>query len=137
MEDVLSIKDLAMATIGSTQLPGAARTFNRVVSTDASHKRLSNHLNANGLSPSVLRIAHTPRSKTASKQRSLAALDQQLTRLDAASNPVLITDLKVALQSDHPADVTLVEYRAAWATLLGAALANDGAMITAMFNGEF
>jgi len=134
MNDTLAVKDLVMSTVGATQLPGAARNFARIVSGDDSYKRLSAHIGS--LSPTTIRVAHQPRKNGLGKQRSLFALDQVLTRLDAQSNPILKTDFTVGLQSSIPADVTLAEYRTAVSTLAGALLADDGALITSIYNGE-
>lgn len=134
MLDTLPVKDLVMSTIGATQLPGTAHNFARVVSDDSSYKRLSTHISS--ISPTILRIAHQPRKNGVGNQRSLIAIDQDLTRVDALSNPISKTRITVALQSTIPSDVTLAEYRTAVSTLLGALLESDGANVTAMFNGE-
>jgi hypothetical protein len=136
MNDTLAVKDLVMSTIGATQLPGSARNFARIASNDSSYRRLSNHINANGLSPTVIRVSHTPRPNGVGVQRSLFAIDQDLTRLDVSSNPVSKTKFKVAFQCDIPQDVTLAEFRTAVSTLLGALLETDGANVTALYNGE-
>lgn len=137
MNDTLAVKDLVMSTIGATQLPGSARNFPRVASKRATeYLRQSSHISS--LSPTVIRVAHNPRSNDAgSKQRSLIAVDQTLTRLDASSNPVSSTSFKVAFQCDIPSDVTLAEYRTAVSTLLGALLESDGALVTSMYYGEY
>lgn len=135
MNDTLPVKDLAMATVGATQLPGTARSFPRTFSSDGSYKRTSAHIGS--LSPTTIRVSHQPRKTTTAKQRSLFALDQTLTRLDASSNPILVTDFTVAFQVSIPGDVTLAEYRTAVSTLCGALLESDGALITSLYNGEF
>jgi hypothetical protein len=136
MNDTLAVKDLAISTVGATQLPGSARNFARVHSVDSAYRRVSNHINANGLSPTTIRVAHTPRNNSVTTQRSLIAIDQDLTRLDASSNPISKVRFKVAFQADIPEGVALAEYRTACATLFGALLETDGALLTSIYNGE-
>lgn len=136
MNDTLAIKDLVMSTVGATQLPGSARNFPRTVSKKA-NEFLRQSMHISSLSPTTVRVAHTPRASASEKQRSLFAVDQVLTRLDASSNPVSSTSFKVAFQCDIPSDVTLAEYRTAVSLLLGALLESDGAVVTALYNGEY
>jgi hypothetical protein len=135
MNDTLTPKDIVFSTIGATQLPGAARSFPRVASPNSDYRRLSSHISS--LSPTVIRVSHQPRSSKSTIQRSLFAVDQTLTRLDASSNPISKTTFKVAFQTDIPSDVTLAEWRAALSILFGALQESDGALLTAMYNGEF
>lgn len=124
-----------MSTISATQLPGSARSFPRVVSAQNDYRRQSAHIGS--LSPTVVRIAHQPRTAKSDLQRSLFAVDQTLGRLDASSNPIGKSTFKVALQCDIPSDVTLAEYRTAMGLLLGALLESNGALVTAIYNGEY
>ncbi len=135
MNDTLTPKDIVFSTIGATQLPGSARSFPRVASPNSDYRRMSNHVGS--LSPTVIRVSHQPRSSKSTVQRSLFAVDQVLTRLDASSNPIGKTAFKVAFQADIPVDVTLAEYRAALSILFGALQENDGALLTAIYNAEF
>jgi len=134
MNDTLSVKDLSMSTVGATQLPGTARSFPRVASASDAYLRLSTHISS--LSPTTIRVSHVPRNNGTGKQRSLFAIDQDLTRVDASSNPISKTRLTVGFQATIPSDVTLAEYRTAVSTLLGALLESDGALITSIYNGE-
>lgn len=136
MNDTLAVKDLVMSTVGATQLPGSARNFPRSISKKSNEWTRSS-LHISSLSPTTIRVAHTPRINGGDKQRSLFAVDQVLTRLDASTNPVSTTSFKVAFQADIPSDVTLTEFRTAVSTLLGALLESDGANITALYNGEY
>lgn len=135
MNDTLAIKDLAFSAVGATQLPGAARNFPRVATTSTEHHRQSSHLGT--MSPTLVRIAHQPRKNGVGLQRSLCAVDQTLTRLDASNNPIGSTKFKVAFQMDIPADVTITEIRAAAAILFGALLESDAAMLGSLVNGEY
>lgn len=137
MNDTLNVKDLAIATIGATQLPGSARAFARVASADPKvHLRQSSHIGS--LSPTTLRISHQPRSAKTGVQRSLLSLDQTLTRLDASSQPTGVkSTFSIALQSNIGDDVSLVEWRVGLATLLGAVLADDAALATELYEGKF
>lgn len=135
MNDTLTPKDYVLSTTGATQLPGAARSFPRVVSSGDDYRRSSSHISS--LSPTVIRVSHQPRSAKSAIQRSLFAVDQTLTRLDVSSNPISTTTFKVAFQSDIPADVTLAEWRAALSVLFGALLESDAALLTAIYNGEY
>jgi hypothetical protein len=134
MNDTLTPKDLSFSTISATNLPGAARSFPRVISEDSSYRRQSSHISS--LSPTTIRVSHQPR-KNGSKQRTLCAVDQLLTRLDAQSNPIGTTDFKIALQMDIPSDVTLTEFRAAAAILFGLVLESDGAVLDMLYRGEY
>lgn len=137
MNDTLTPKDLVFSTISATQLPGAARSFPRVQSTVGSreHRRQSTHVGS--LSPTVIRVNHEPRKRGVGFMRSLFGIEQTLTRLDANSNPIGVTSFKTNFQNDIPADVTLNEFRAGVAILMGALLENNGALIDAMYNGEY
>lgn len=135
MNDTLTPKDLSFSTISATNLPGSARSFPRVASADSSHRRQSTHLGT--MSPTVIRVSHQPRKNGSGKQRSLFAVEQTLTRLDASGNPIGVTDFKVAFQCDIPSDITLAEIRAAVAILLGALLENDAAGLDQVVNGEY
>lgn len=136
MNDTLSIKSLAISTVGATQLPGSALSFARVASA-----KQTDHLRSNSaigsLSPTVLRVAHQPRSAKSDVQRSLISVDQTLTRVDALSNPIGSVVINIALQTNIPSGVTLAEWRAAAAVLLGSLLATDGELLTAIYNGEY
>lgn len=135
MNDTLLVKDLATSTIGATQLPGAARTFARVASSDNKvHLRQSNHLGS--LSPTVIRIQHTPRSSKSAVQRSVLALDQTLGRLDAQSNLLESVKFSIKIQSDIPEGVTEAEWKAALATLLGGLLEADAALAIQFFYAQ-
>lgn len=135
MNDTLTPKDLSFSTINAANLPGDARSFPRVASSDSSHLRRSTHLGS--LSPSVLRIAHQPRKNGSGKQRSLLALDQTLTRLDSSNNPVGTVEFKVAFQCDIPEGVTADEFVAACQTLFGALLSNNAEGLKQILNGEY
>lgn len=135
MNDTISVKPLLSAQIGNTQLDSVARSFARVVSEDTSHQRSNSNLGS--LSPTVLRIAHQPRTVKSPIQRSLIAVDQTLTRLDATSNPISSVKFKVALQCDIPDGVTLAEFRAAAMVLFGSLLETDAALLTAVYNREY
>lgn len=134
MNDTLSIKALAISTVGATQLPGTALSFSRVAtSTNQSVRR---NAAIGSLNPTDLRVSHQPRSAKTDIQRSLFKAEQTLTRIDALSNPIGEVKFGIGLQSDIPKGVTLAEWRAACAIVLGALLANDGELLNSMFYGE-
>jgi hypothetical protein len=136
MDDTLSIKALAISTVGATQLPGSALAFPRVVSGSQSvHLRRNSAISS--LSPTDLRIQHTPRSEKSSVQRSLCSVDQTLARLDASSNQIDEDAFSVKLQADIPPGVTIEEFRAAAAILFGGLLANDGMLLNSIYYGEY
>lgn len=137
MNDTLNVKDLAIATVGATQLPGSARAFARVASADPKiHLRQSSHIGS--LSPTTLRIAHQPRSAKSNVQRSLLSLDQVLVRLDSSSQPTGIrSQYSIAFQTTIGNDVTLEEWQAGLATLLGALLENSAALATEIYQAKF
>jgi len=135
MNDTVNVKDLALSTVGATQLPGSARAFARIASSIQNQfLRLSSHLGS--LSPTIMRIAHQPRKNGIGVQRSLFAIDQTLTRVDAQSNPISKNRVTVAFQVTVDEGVTLAEYRTACATLLGALTETDGALITSLYYAE-
>lgn len=135
MLDTLLFKDIDMSAVGSTQLPGSARTFSRTQAPRLNeYFRRSTHVSS--LSPTDLRIVHSPRTPKNPRQRSTCQLIQVLTRFDASSNPVSSTKFEVGLSCYIPADVTLAEFRAAVKLLIGGLVATDGEMITALYNGE-
>jgi len=135
MNDTLSVKKILTNTIDAGELDSTVRSFPRVASPKL-NDALRQSLHVGALSPTVIRVAHTPRSKGNTIQRSLFSLQQTLTRLDVGSNPIGSTSFKAGLTSEIPSDVTLAEYREGVALLIGALLENDGAMITAIYNGE-
>jgi hypothetical protein len=134
MNDTATPKDLVFSTIGATQLPGAARSFPRVASSDGQYRRQSLHVSS--LSPSIMRISHTPRKTQSAIQKSLLSLDQTLTRVDALGNPIGTTKFSVGFNLTIPGDVTLTEVRSAAAILLGFLLEADAANLTALYNAE-
>lgn len=135
MLDTISAKALITSTLDAANFDAAnTRSFPRVASIDKSERRQSLHIGS--LSPTVLRISHQPRKSDVDVQRSLVAIDQTLTRLDAQSNPIGSTKFKVAIQADIPSDVTLAEFRAAALLLFGFLLETDGAALTSVYNGE-
>jgi len=135
MNDTQNVKALSISTIGGTQLPGSALAFPRVASSNSENRRTNYQIGS--LSPTSLGISHRPRSVSSPVQRTLAYIDQKLTRIDAQSNPIGNTTVRVALQCNIPSDVTLAEFRAAASLLLGFLLETDGANLTALYNGEF
>lgn len=137
MNDTLNVKDLAINTVGATQLPGSARAFARVESADPKiHLRSNSALGS--LSPTVIRIAHQPRTNKSDIQRSIVACDQKLVRLDTSSLPTGVESMfTIALQTNIPSGVSLAEWRASLATLLGALLESDGALANQVYAGEF
>jgi len=135
MNDVLSVKPILTNQIGSTQLGATALDYNRTISPANDYRRINTALGS--LSPTIIRISHQPRKVAGDVQRSLFSVDQTLQRVDAQSNPVSSTKTKCAFQSDIPADMTLAEWKAAACILFGALLASDGALLTAMYNGEY
>lgn len=135
MNDTQNVKALALSTVGATQLPGSALAFPRVASSNTEQRRTNYSISS--LSPTSLVISHRPRTTTNDVQRTLAYIDQKLTRLDAQSNPISDTIVRVGFQCNIPSDVTLTEYRAAVSLLLGFLTESDGANITALYNGEF
>lgn len=135
MNDSHNAKELVISTVGATQLPGAARTYARVQSRKVTESlRRSTHISA--LSPTDIRIAHTPILKTGDVSRSLFAVDQTLQRVDALSNPIAKDSLTVAFTMTKKEGVSLAEVRAAVSVLFGALLENDGALIDAVYNQE-
>jgi len=136
MNDTLSIKALAINTVGATQLPGTALSFPRVAST-TSGTHLRQNTAIGSLSPTVLRVAHQPRTTKSPVQRSLIAIDQTLTRVDALSNPIGEDKITFASQCNISKGVTKAEFRAAAAIHFGAMLATDGELLDAMYNQEF
>lgn len=135
MNDTLTPKALALATISGTQLPGSARSYPRVSSVGDNHDRRSTHINSR--SPSVIRVAHQPRTARNDVQRSLFGLLQTLSRDDVNGVQLSTVTFPINLQSNIPSGITLAEFRAAASELFGALLANDGELLTAMFNGEY
>lgn len=134
MTDDQSVKDLAINTIGATQLPGTARTFSRVASSSPGvFVRRSTHISS--LSPTDLRIQQTPENKNGIV-RHAAYLDQVLTRLDALSNPIGRDTASCGLVSVRKQSVSLAEYTAMVSTFAGWLLANNGENIGRMYNGE-
>lgn len=135
MNDTLSIKSLALSTIGATQLPGTAHDYARVASTDYKvHLRQSNHIGS--LSPSVLRIQHQPRTTKSDMQRTVIALEQIRNRVDALGNTIDEEFNAVKFQSDIGRTTTLAEFRADVAELIGALTASDGALIDQLFYAQ-
>ena len=135
MVDTITAQKILTNTIDSGELDATVRSFPRTVSPSVNDaKRQSIHLGS--LSPTVLRVAHTARSSTNKKQRSLMQIQQQLTRLDALSNPVSVTAFDIAIQTNIPADVTQAEWLEAFSLLIGALLAGDAALAKALYNGE-
>lgn len=135
MNDSHNAKELVISTIGATQLPGAARTFSRVQPKKVTESlRRSTHISS--LSPTDIRIAHTPASKVGDVSRSLLAVDQMLQRVDALSNPIAKDNLTVGLTLTKSTGCSLAEARTAFSVLFGALLENNGALIDAMFNQE-
>lgn len=135
MNDTLSIKTLDGATIGATQLPGAAHTYARVASSDSKvHLRQSNHIDS--LSPTILRIQHQPRTPKNDTQRSLFSLEQIRNRVDALGNSIDQDFASVKFQHETSATTTLAEHRANAYELIGALLANNGQLIDEMFYAQ-
>lgn len=135
MNDTLLVKKILTSTIGTSQLDATVRSFPRVASSSYSDQsRQSLHVGT--MSPTVLRVAHVLRSNKNAKQRSLFQIKQTLTRLDASSNPIKVTDFDVAIQTNIPADVTQAEWLEAFALLIGAILDSDAALAKALFNAE-
>lgn len=135
MDDTQSVKDLDISTLDAANFPGSAKSFARIVSTKVGEAIRRND-GISSLSPTLMRVSHQPRVNGAGLQRSVMAIDQQLTRLDASSNPVSVTKFSVKFQADIPADVTLAEYQAGVKLLLGTLLGSSGANIDAIFRGE-
>lgn len=135
MDDTLSIKDLDTSTLDSANFPGSAKAFPRVASPANDYRR--QNLAIDSRSPSIIRIVHTPRSLKNALQRSTIALDQVLARVDTEDNPIGEDRFTVSFQSLCPSGVSLTEYRAAVKLLMGALLASDAALITAMYNAEY
>jgi hypothetical protein len=121
-------------TTSAIALDSTQYAFPRVSSSDKQERRRNTAISS--LSPTTLRISHQPRTAANRVQRSLAAIDQQLTRLDSSSNPVSVTNGSVAFQSNIPSDMTLAEYRAMCVLLIGFLSENDMANVDAQFNGE-
>jgi len=135
MNDTQTIKPIVASTFDAANF-GTGRAFSRVASADAKVYRRANSA-IGSLSPTTLRIAHQPRKGTNTVQRTLCAVDQLLTRVDALGNPISTTSFKAALQADLPQDVSLAEFRAAVDLLVGFLTENDGANITALYAGEY
>lgn len=135
MNDTLSIKAYLPATIDAAELDSTTRTFPRIASASINDTRRQS-LHVSSLSPTVLRIAHTPRTAKNLVQKSLFSVDQTLTRLDASSNPIGTTKFKVGFITEIPADVTLAEWQAAKNLLIGALIESSGALADAIYNGE-
>lgn len=136
MNDTLSVKKLLSATITNTQLDVAnVRTFARVTATKTENRRRSAHIHS--LSPTDLVVSHIPRTIKNDTQRTLFALDQTLTRFDASTNPIKSTGFRAAVQFNINSDITLAEFREGVYLLLGSLTESDGALITALYNGEF
>lgn len=134
MNDTLSIKALAISTVGATQLPGSSLNFARVAAASAGSIRRNAALGS--LNPTDIRVSHQPRSAKTEIQRSLFKIEQTLTRIDALSNPIGEVKFDIGIQSNIPKGVTLVEWRAGCALVMGALLANDGELLNSMFYGE-
>lgn len=135
MNDTATPKDYLLTSTSATNLPGSARSFPRVQSTDSQNRRQSLHISS--LSPCVLRIGHQVRKNSTGVQKSICSIDQTLTRLDALSNPISSTKFSIAVQANIPGDVTLVEFQAAASILLGFLLETNAANLTALYNAEF
>lgn len=111
------------------------RTFPRIASPSLNDTRRQS-LHVGALSPCVIRVAHTPRTAKQNVQRSLVSIEQTLGRVDAQSNPIGSTKVSIALQCNIPSDVTLTEFREAFALLVGALLESDAALVTSVYNAE-
>lgn len=135
MNDTLAVKALLSAHLDAADFDSTVRSYPRVASIGNENKRMSSHLGS--LSPTVLAVAHQPRSSSTINQRSLIYVEQTLTRVDALSNPLGSTKVKISLQSNIPSDVTLAEYRAVAMQLLGALLESDAALLNSIYAGEY
>lgn len=135
MIDTLSIKALLFSSVGATQLPGTALPFARVA-TDKTSQYVRRNAALGSLNPTDLRVSHQPRSIKSSVQRSLFKVEQTRTRIDALSNPLSTVKSGVGFQTDIPEGITLAEWRADCAILIGALTADDGALLTSMYYAE-
>lgn len=135
MTDKLDIKSVAINTVGATQLPGSAISFERVVSEDtATAQRASYHIGS--LSPTIMRVFHLLPKKSGAVTRSTMIIDQTLSRVDALSNQIGTNVHSVGLQLTRDSGTTLAESRASFALLAGALLANDGQLFDSLFKRE-
>lgn len=135
MNDTLAIKPLLPAQIGASQLDSTAKSFPRVASSGKDHRRQNNYISS--VSPTILSVAHQPRTAKSSTQRSFCYIEQSLARLDAQSNVISTDAFKVGLQCVIPSGVTLAEFRAAAMILFGALLEGNSAMLDQLYYGEY
>lgn len=135
MNDTLSVKEISTSTLDAANFPGTARSFPRVVSQNSEYLRQSLHIGAT--SPTVLRVAHQPRSTKSTVQRSLFGIRQTLARLDAQSNPISYDQFDVNFQTVLPQGVTEAEFLTSAKLCIGALLENDGALLKQIYNGEY
>lgn len=134
MNDTLTVNAIVPANITGDDLDGTARSFPRVASKSLNDvSRQSLHVNS--LSPTVLRVAQTPRSSKNPQQRSLFELKQVRARLDAQSNPISYDESKVGTTLTLTPGVTLAEARVDYALHVGAMMANNMALFDELYNG--
>jgi hypothetical protein len=136
MNDTLVVKDVLPSGLTAADFGATARSFARITSTIKSEEqRKSSHIDS--LSPSILRIGHSPATpKNGNIRRSLFGLRQMLCRKDAQSNQIGMDQLDVNFSSAMTSGVTLAEYRTAVLLKIGALLENNGAMIDQVYEQQ-
>lgn len=135
MNDTVTSNAVVLANITGDDLDATTRSFPRIASKSNSDV-LRQSLHVGSTSPTQLRVAHQE-IKGTSQTRSLIGLRQQYARVDGSGN-VIATDechVNVTLQTDR-GRVTLTEAKTVIALLLGTLVANNGAMIDALYNRE-
>jgi len=135
MNDTVTAHKLVSANITGSVVDGTARSFPRVAS-NSNVEAIRQSLHVSSVSLTVLRVSHQPRKLVNGMQRSLCAIDQTLSRLDATSNVISTSKFKVAFQTDIPSDVTLTEWREAVYLLIGILTESNGAVLDALYNSE-
>lgn len=135
MNDTLTIKELAPATLDAANFPGTARSFPRISDT-RQDEFVRQSLHVGSLSPCKVRIAHSTPSKGPVVVRSLAAMEQTLTRVDGLSNPIGVDTGSFKVQFERTSGFTLAEYRTLAMLHLGLLLENNGALLDQFYNRE-
>lgn len=133
MLDTLPIKDLAIATIGATQLPGAANNFPRVLTQDPS-EAVRQSLHKGALNPLVISIRH--KTSSAGVRTATVTFAQTLARVDAQSNVLSTSLFKYKQEFIVPSDVTEAEFMSLFCTAQGACLESSGAFVKSLYNRE-
>jgi len=134
MTDDINITPIVVANVTGSVI-GTAEAFSRIMSANA-RESLRSNTRLGASNPSVLRIAHQPITAKSPIQRSLASLDQTLSRVDTSSQVIRVDGLKVGVTITRDQYTTEQEALDAFLRLAGHLLAGGGAGFRALWQGQ-